>query len=644
MRITMFPDRFATSKESYDTTWGDLVARCINPPIFPSKASCPLIKLATFGEQRTDKGCYRHDANVLSICGVEGDYDGEVMQPSAAAMLLETLGVEAVVYTSPGHTPERPRWRVLAPLATEHAPADRRDLLARINGALGGILAYESFTMSQTYYVGRVEGVEYGAHVSHGVCVDAATYLPPVYPVPTAPARTEPRIERTATAETIAELRSALTALSADEYFEWIAVGQALSDLGDDGFELWKEWSQTSQKYDSAVAEQRWGTFAGDRTGFASVFAKAARVGWDNPKRGVPQDLSKIFGAGRVPASNGVGLDLDAYAMNGMAAEMEKKMLEDKFIIGWLAILGQSTVFYAKPNAGKTLLLLWLLIESIKAGDIKADDVYFVNADDNHRGATGKLKLAEKHGFKMLVPGYKEFKPQILAAMLAKMVFDDTARGKILILDTVKKFTDIMDKKRTSEFGESVRQFVARGGSVIMLAHVNKHRDEDGQVIFSGTSDLVDDCDAAYTLDIVVEDKSSQMRTVKFVNFKNRGDNALEAVYQYSYGEKLIYTQRLDSVRGLGDAEKEMAEKRHTLEAMFDRNRDAVSAITDTIRAGITKKTDLIKAAQDSSSLSKGKIERALREHTGASIAEFEFWQVDIGDKNVHVYRLNPRF
>jgi hypothetical protein len=51
-----------------------------------------------------------------------------------------------------------PRWRILCPFSTELAPALRHKMMARVNGLLGGILAPESFTLSQSYFYGRLDG------------------------------------------------------------------------------------------------------------------------------------------------------------------------------------------------------------------------------------------------------------------------------------------------------------------------------------------------------------------------------------------------------------------------------------------------------------------------------------------------------
>lgn len=332
--------------------------------------------------------------------------------------------------------------------------------------------------------------------------------------------------------------------------------------------------------------------------------------------------------------------NLDCFALNGKSQEMRSKMLEDKYVAGKLAILGQVTFWYARPNCGKTLLIIWLLIDAIKRGEIKAEDIYHMNADDNHKGLTYKLEIAEQWGFKSISPGYNGFKAELLPNYIDAMIKSGTARGKVIILDTVKKFADIMDKKRGSRFGEVVRQFSMHGGTVIGLAHVNKHADDDGNVVYAGTTDLVDDCDCAYTLETVTEDQSSGIRTVKFTNIKNRGDVALEALYEYDYSEKLNYQSRLNSVRSLSDEEKQQAINRKYREAALERNRDAIEVIKNLIKAGTTNKTDIIKAAQ-AEGITKAKSQKALKEHEGKSVIDHQYWQVSIQANNAHVYKLN---
>ena len=56
----------------------------------------------------------------------------------------------------------------------------------------------------------------------------------------------------------------------------------------------------------------------------------------------------------------------------------------------------------------------------------------------------------------------------------------------MIILDTLKKFTDLMNKKASSEFGKLARTFVGAGGTIIALAHTNKNKDEEGKGVTGG--------------------------------------------------------------------------------------------------------------------------------------------------------------
>jgi hypothetical protein len=121
-----------------------------------SKGQLPWLKLARFGDQRTDKNSLRHDTNVLAIGGIEVDYDGGGITIDEAVETLEKAGVAGMVYTSPSHSEDSPRWRVLCPTSME-MPGDRRhQLVGRLNGLFRGTLAGESFTLSQSYYYGSV--------------------------------------------------------------------------------------------------------------------------------------------------------------------------------------------------------------------------------------------------------------------------------------------------------------------------------------------------------------------------------------------------------------------------------------------------------------------------------------------------------
>jgi hypothetical protein len=119
--------------------------------------------------------------------------------------------------------------------------------------------------------------------------------------------------------------------------------------------------------------------------------------------------------------------NLAGFSLNGSSSEMKKKMLSDVFVLPGIALLGQATIIYAKPNTGKTLLTLNRLIESINAGTIKAEDVYYINADDTYKGLVEKLELVEQHGFNMLAPGHNGFKAKEFSKYLSNLISNDDA-------------------------------------------------------------------------------------------------------------------------------------------------------------------------------------------------------------------------
>jgi hypothetical protein len=88
--------------------------------------------------------------------------------------------------------------------------------------------------------------------------------------------------------ESIAELRSALLQIDADDRDTWIRVGHALATIKDEAsaFDAWLHWSSTSDKFDYHDATRVWLSFQPHGTGPQAIFAEAQRRGWKNPRAG----------------------------------------------------------------------------------------------------------------------------------------------------------------------------------------------------------------------------------------------------------------------------------------------------------------------------------------------------------------------
>lgn len=153
MHISVFRDLGAKRIEVKKLSCDGLI-RLIERTEGDTKRDLPLLKMAEFGDKPTNKGSLRHDDNILSIDGVEGDYDAGEMSPKEASRLLRAAGIAGFIYTTPSHTKRSPRWRVLCPLSETMRPDQRTWMLGRVNGALKGVLGSESFKLTQSYYFG----------------------------------------------------------------------------------------------------------------------------------------------------------------------------------------------------------------------------------------------------------------------------------------------------------------------------------------------------------------------------------------------------------------------------------------------------------------------------------------------------------
>lgn len=325
---------------------------------------------------------------------------------------------------------------------------------------------------------------------------------------------------------------------------------------------------------------------------------------------------------------------LQSFCANGSSNEMKKQMLNDRYIMKDLIIEGQFSVIYAAPSSGKTLLSLWLLTEGIKSGEIDGSDVYYINADDNYKGSVEKLERAEKHGFNMLIPNVNKFKVDTLPSMMTALAEQNQAKGKVILIDTVKAVTDLMDKKLSSQFGKTARSFVSAGGSIIALAHVNKHKGLDGKSIHAGTSDLKDDSDCVFVLELLNESKgfNGLTRTVQFENKKARGNVAQTKAFQYTRGGS--YQELFDSVKIVSkdDVDSTLAAAESAEQESSDA--DVIEQIKCAITNGEITKTKIESFVVSTSDVSHRRVRNVLSKY------EDRLWSVEKGEKNASVYSL----
>ncbi len=154
LSITFFKNNKNPTGVKRDTDWQSIcnwLKECATVVVSDRDSLC-LIKLAVFQNN------YRNDQNLQWVYGIEGDYDAGMLPVMQAVEILGFTGIESFVYTTTRHTDERPRFRILCPLSKPIGAQDRSKYVANLNGVLSGVLASESFSLSQSFYVGSVAG------------------------------------------------------------------------------------------------------------------------------------------------------------------------------------------------------------------------------------------------------------------------------------------------------------------------------------------------------------------------------------------------------------------------------------------------------------------------------------------------------
>jgi hypothetical protein len=304
IKVTFFKTEAAQSLRTANLTLPQLRDKIITETA-ASKMELPWLKLAIFGNKRTDKKCLRSNENTKEITGIETDYDAGRIPFDDAIKTMQRAGVRCLLYTSASHVAgAKERWRILVPLSQNFPPDAREKMVARINGLFDGQLAPESFVLSQAYLFGNVENPDHRAVVLDGDFLDLRLdlYAGSIFKdgskvgdqecntslngadrnadhAPHLPRDHDPLpVDR-------AKVEAALAVISSNcSYETWRNVGGALHhEFGESGFDIFDTWSATSPQYDAADCKERWRGVRSMReyTG-ATIFylADQAEPGW----------------------------------------------------------------------------------------------------------------------------------------------------------------------------------------------------------------------------------------------------------------------------------------------------------------------------------------------------------------------------
>ena len=497
--ITRFPSQRALAKKELDLSVRKL-AGWIEGQKAASKDKLPWLKLATFGDAKSAKGCLRTNANVATITGLEADYDAGRIKPEAARARLAKAGVAALIYTTPNHTPDAPRWRVLCPFSGPLPPDAREDLMARLNGVLGGGLDPASFTLSQAYYAGGVEGgSKVKTYLADGDFIDNVEGLKPIYKDggKTKPERGESTGAKTGLS--LANFHDALMHIPNNESVdrpEWLKIMGGVhheTDGSEEGLDMVLEWSEPHPDFDSVETERVWHSLShkeGGTTG-ATVIAQAKFHGnWadlsllDDEPEG---ELDPVTLADIDRMLFGEEDDQPKSHLTFLSPSECEDMPSRSYVIKGLLAEGDIATIVGAPGAGKSLLAPYLGF-MVARGELafgrrtRQGGVFYVAAEDGH-GMRARLKaLREEHGeaeaFK-LVAGVSDLLTPKGLDLKALVGAVKAQRPALIVIDTLAVAFPGLEENDAKGMGRvvAVARHLTKWGAAVILIH---HDTKDG--------------------------------------------------------------------------------------------------------------------------------------------------------------------
>ncbi|MCX7084928.1 MAG: PriCT-2 domain-containing protein [Methylococcales bacterium] len=470
-----------------------------------------------------------------------------------------------------------------------------------------------------------------------------------------APRPLQPREQKTESVvlSTPHELLASILCLTSPDcgYEDWLQTLMAIfheTGGSEEGLTLADNWSSNGQSYKGrSEVESKWRSFKTDVENPVTIKTltkklDAQGIDW----MGICSESLDAFEVCEDFVSSEAANDsnpvseivnyvnpFDKFSLRGHSAEIEKNAVEPDYVMEGIAVKGQYTFLYAAPNTGKTLLSFSLIMNAIREECINPNKLYYLNMDDTAKGLLEKNRIADEYGFNMLSTGYKNFKASDFLINLKELTANDFAKDVIVFIDTAKKFFSLMKKDEASQVNEIIRTFVAKGGTVIALAHVNKNLDQNGKPVHAGTSDTLDDCDCAYTL--VTVSKENNVKVVEFENIKRRGNVVNNVSYGYTIEDGSSYEDILLSVEKVGDDEINTIKHAEAIKA----DAELIDAVKATINEGINTKMKLAEVAGKKVNTGKGKMNILIDKYTGEDPV-LHRWMVTVGAHGAKLFSL----
>lgn len=307
--------------------------------------------------------------------------------------------------------------------------------------------------------------------------------------------------------QVIRDLESALRTIPPDDRSLWISTGHALKTAGEQGRELWMDWSATCpEKFDERDAARAWDSFKPTATGHAAVFKIAEGFGWQNPAK-----------SSRPAVSEWRRAEVEQGFRFIHVRELLSSPKPTEWLIADLIEEGTLIQLFGASKAGKSFMALdWAA--SIATGrdwngrEVAQGSVFYI-AGEGHAGIARRLRAWEIHSGQGLAdsPLHVSVVPAALidegsAAVVSERIAAleaEHGKPKLIVIDTLARNIGNGEESSNADIGRFIHNLDAllksRFEAAVLIVHHTGHGDQERA---RGASALHAAMDHEYRMDV----------------------------------------------------------------------------------------------------------------------------------------------
>jgi hypothetical protein len=280
--------------------------------------------------------------------------------------------------------------------------------------------------------------------------------------------------------------------------------------------------------------------------------------------------------------------------------EMVDKVESTEIIWRKALVKGHVNLWVAPSNGGKTLLASLAARELSRIGY----KVYYMQED----AAIGDLKemqqQAEEHDYRLVSSVLGETSTDEILDSLRKWTNSDIDLNEyVLIFDTLKKFSEVMNKAESKQFFKLMRTLTIRGATVLLLGHTNKNLTYDGKLIFEGVGDNRNDIDEL----LYIYNDANSDETKQQITFTITPDKVRSKVEKVSF----LYERNSREVTPLDNAVDLMSELQ--IRNQYDKDAGIIASIRNEVMFSEQLVTTLVENLSQTMKIGDKKIRACIK-------------------------------